>query len=411
MTPGATMEGSEGPLVGARDAVRIIWDTLAPLAPELAPLAGARGRVLAEEIVAEENVPPFDNAAMDGYAVRSEDTASAPKPLAVIGEGPAGTVFARPVGSGEALRIMTGGVVPVGCDAVVQQEWTETSVPDTVHVLRAVSPGHNIRKTGSDIAAGVGALSAGTELRPQEIGLLASLGRRFVKVSPRPVVAVLATGNELVAGAGPLGPGLIRDSNSAMLTALLEEEGCDVRLLGIARDSREELRAKIAEGLACDVLVTAGGVSVGAYDHLGEVVRELGVEIRFWKVNIRPGMPLLFGTRGRTAVFGLPGNPVSAMVTFLQFVRPALRRLKGSPSASSGVRLRAALEHELAKQDGKRHFVRGILGERDGAPVVRTTGPQVSNLLSSLGRANCLIILPEEGRTFAAGDPVEVELL
>lgn len=402
---------TERPLTDAAEAVRIIWNSLAPLSSASVALADAAGRVLAETVVAAEHVPPFDNAAMDGFALRAEDVASAPAQLAVIGESPAGAVFSRALGRGEAVRIMTGGMIPPGCDAVAQQEWTEAGASGALRVLRPVPPGHNIRKAGSDISAGADVLGAGTTLRAQEIGILASLGRRSVLVSPRPAAAVLATGNELAGGDGPLRAGAIRDSNTPMLAALLHQEMCDARILGVARDDRDELRRKIAAGLACDMLITAGGVSVGAYDHVGEVLAELGVEIRFWKVNIRPGMPLLFGTCGKTAVFGLPGNPVSAMVTFLQFVRPAIRRLTGCRTASEAVRLRAVLAQEIAKQDGKRHFVRGVLRSDGSALSVRPTGPQVSNMLTSLSLANCLIILPEEGRTFAAGASVEVELL
>jgi molybdopterin molybdotransferase len=406
-----TSPAAGGAPLAARDALRTIWEALEPLDPSPVTLGASLGRVLAEEIVSREDIPPFDNSAMDGFALRSEDASAPGATLAVVGEIPAGVLFGRPLGRGEAARIMTGAAVPPGCDAVAQQEWTESDPQGMVRVLRPVPAGHNIRRAGSDIVAGATVLSPGTVLRPQEIGLLASLGRLSVIASPRPVVAVLTTGNELVPAGAPLSPAVIRDSNAPMLAALLEEEGCEVLPLGIARDDAGDLRTALGRGLSADMLVSAGGVSVGAYDLVGETLRELGVTLRFWKVNIRPGMPLLFGTRGRTAVFGLPGNPVSAMITFLQFVRPALRRLKGGRTEAPGVRLHAALEHPLAKEDGKRHFVRGILGERNGAPVVRTTGPQVSNILSSLSLANCLIILPEEGRSYRPGDPVEVELL
>lgn len=398
-------------MLSARDAETLIWDSVEPIGASAVPVEGSQGSVLAEDVVAGEHVPPFDNAAMDGYAVRSGDVSTVPAALAVTGETIAGTAAALPLAPASAVRIMTGGVIPAGCDAVVQQEWTEPDPPGRVRVLRTTPAGHNIRKTGSDITAGTTVLRRGMTLRPQEIGLLASLGRTSVLVSRRPVVALLATGNELVDGDAPLGPGKIRNSNAPMLSALLREEGCDVQSLGIARDEAGDLRAKIGEGLGADMLVSSGGVSVGTHDLVSGVLEELGVEIRFWKVNIKPGMPLLFGMRGRTPVFGLPGNPVSTMVTFLKFVRPALRRMKGCSWAGGGIRLTAALEEPMTKQDARRHFVRGILSERDGRPSVRPTGSQVSNVLSSLVLANCLITLPEDIGSYAAGDQVEVELL
>jgi molybdopterin molybdotransferase len=395
-------------LLDAEEAVRIIHGALAPLPPVRIGLGEALGRVLAEEIVAAEPIPPFDNAAMDGYAVRAGDL---PGALRLSGSCAAGTVYPGTVNTGEAVRIMTGAAIPTGADAVVQQEWTEPATSGAVTVTRAVPAGHNIRRAGADLAAGTAALAQGTLLRPQEIGLIASVGRREILAGARPRAAVLTTGDELAAPGEPLRPGMIRDSNAPMLAALLVKEGCDVVPLGVARDDRDELRSRIAEGLGFDILVTAGGVSVGDHDHVGAARRAAGVEILFWKVNIRPGMPLLFGRRGATAVFGLPGNPVSAMVTFTQFIRPAIRRLTGAASGAGTTRLRARLAEEIVKQDAKRHFVRGILSDGEGAPAVRPAGSQVSNILTSLVRANCLIILPEEGRAFPAGTSVEVELL
>ena len=398
-------------MISARDAAEMIWGSLKPIGATDVTLLESRGRVLAEEIIASENIPSFDNAAMDGFAVRAADVAAVPAVLGVAGEIAAGSAPGGPLAPKQSARIMTGGPVPAGCDAVVQQEWTEVRAPGAVTVLRSVPAGHNIRHAGSDIAQGTTSLRLGTVLRPQEIGILASLGKHSVRVSRRPAAAVLTTGNELSESAGPLAPGMIRDSNGPMVAALLEEEGCTVRPLGIARDDRSILLEKVREGLDVDLLITSGGVSVGAYDLVGGVLRELGVEIRFWKVNIRPGMPVLFGTKGRTAVFGLPGNPVSTMVTFLKFVRPAIRRLQGCSTAGGAVRLSAVLEHEIVKQDAKRHFVRGVLSDRDGALRVRSTGSQLSNILSSLSLADCLIVLPEEVRTLGAGARVDVELL
>jgi molybdopterin molybdotransferase len=345
---------------------------------------------------------------MDGYAVRSEDRLA---PLRVVGELAAGDVPAVPVRPGEAIAIMTGAMLPEGCTAVVQQEWTELRADGTVVLLKQVTPGHNIRKAGSDIALGETALPKGTLLRPQELGLLASLGREFVTVARRPSAAILTTGSELADLRRPLTPGKIRNSNAYVLAGLVEEAGAEGRQLGIATDDPAAIGAKIAEGLRADILITSGGVSVGKFDIVATLLAEAGVRLHVAKVNIKPGMPLLFGTLGATAVFGLPGNPVSAMVTFLQFVRPALFQMLGRPSGAGRVALRARIEHEIVKTDAKRHYVRGVLSLRDGQLSVRSTGSQVSNILTSLARANCLIILPEMVERVSPDDHVEVELL
>jgi molybdopterin molybdotransferase len=371
-------------------------------------LRHALGRTLTEEIVAAEQVPPFDNAAMDGYAVRSEDL---PASLRIVGELASGDVPAIPLRTGEAMAIMTGAMVPAGCTAVVQQEWTDVRGDGTVTINKTVPPGHNIRTAGSDIPRGKSIVPSGTLLRPQELGVLASLGKEFVTVARRPEVAILTTGSELVDLRRPLPPGKIRNSNLYVLSALVEEAGGEPRELGIAKDDPAEIRAKLADGLRADLLVTSGGVSVGKFDLVPTLLAESGVRIHFSKVNIKPGMPLLFGTFGATAVFGLPGNPVSGMVTFLQFVRPALSMMLGRAASAERISLRARMEHEIVKHDGKRHYVRGVLSHRDGILTVRSTGSQVSNILTSLARANCLIILPETLERVRAEDEVEVELL
>jgi molybdopterin molybdotransferase len=348
---------------------------------------------------------------MDGYAVRHADTAHAPVTLRIAGEIAAGAAPAEPVAAGNAAAIMTGAKIPPGCTAVVQQEWTEPAGSGAVKILRTAPEGHNIRRAGADIACGTEVIAAGALLRPQEIGVLASLGHRFVTVHRRATVAILATGSEIVEPGAPLTAGRIRNSGAYTLAALARQAGAEVRYLGIARDDREELCRLLAAGLKADILVTSGGVSVGAYDFVRPVLEGLGVRLLFTKVNIKPGMPLVFGVHAGGLVFGLPGNPVSGMVTFLEFVRPALRMLMGDRSGAPLVRVRAALAETFEKHDGKRHFLRGILETRDGVPVVRTTGSQVSNILTSLARANCLIVVPEEVTALRAGELVDVELL
>ena len=398
-------------MINASEALKIILDSVQPLETISAGLEQSCGSILGEEIVAAGDIPPFDNAAMDGFAVRSEDIRKAPVSLTVAGEIAAGSTPLQPLSPGEAMSIMTGAKIPAGSDIVIQQEWTERKSDNRVTILRSADPGHNIRRAGSDIRAGTAVFAPGTLLRPQEIGVLASLGKRFVVIHRKPTAAILATGNEVVEIDKPLPDGKIRNSNAYVLSALVRQLGCPLKSLGIASDEKSDLKARINDGLRADVLITTGGVSVGKYDLVMDALKEAGVEIKFWKVNIKPGMPLLFGLRGDKPVFGLPGNPVSAMVTFLQFVRPALMRLMGQRKYAPPFRFHARLQDEIKKSDGKRHFVRGILVNVNGSIGVQTTGSQVSNILTSLSRADCLIILPEDRNQFKAGEEVEVELL
>jgi molybdopterin molybdotransferase len=397
-------------VISAADALKRILDSVVPLGTEKVPAGEARGRVLASDMVAREDVPPADVATMDGYAVRAADVANTPVTLTLLGEIPAGSSATSSLPGSGAMRIMTGAPTPGGCTAVVQKEWTEMAGPGSVTVLRPAVPGHNIRPRGTDISQGSTVLRKGTGLRPQELGVLASLGVSAVEVSARPRVCVLSTGNELVQTGASLATGKIRDSCSPLLVALAEETGCRARSLGIAGDNLQELLRGMAEGfVAADVLITSGGVSVGEYDLVGQAARELGVDIGFWKVNIKPGMPLLFGTKERSLFFGLPGNPVSAMVTFLEFVRPALRAMMAS--ADSPVRLHATLGHSIRKSDGKLHYMRGIVEPTVQDLVVRSTGLQDSGMLTSLTKANCLIIVPAETDELREGQKVEIELL
>lgn len=410
-------------MINAKEALDIILKTVQSLGTVTVSLSRSLGYALAEDIIAVEHIPSFDNTAMDGYAIRSVDVQRVPVTLEIVDEIAAGKVANVLLKSGQAMGIMTGAKVPEGADAVVQMEWTERvdEAPARlrephgrgghVKVVRSVSTGHNIRKAGGDIQKGSRVLGKGQTIRPQEIGVLASLGKQFVQ-TVRPVrVAVLATGDEVVELGKPLTEGKIRNSNAYVLQALVQECRGEFVNLGIAQDDRAELKYKIGEGLKADVLITSGGVSAGKYDLVIEVLNELGVEIKFLKVNIKPGMPLVFAVFHDHYVFGLPGNPVSTMVTFLKFVKPAVLKLMGHRVVDSGIKIHARLQHEMKKTDGKRHFVRGILEGQNGAVTVRSTGSQVSNVMSSLTRANCLIILPEEKTQFTAGDEVEVELL
>jgi molybdopterin molybdotransferase len=397
-------------MVDAREALEIILNSVGPLEKVTISIERGLGFILAEEIVSPERIPPFDNAAMDGYAIRSEDAVAVPAVLNLVGEIAAGAVPAGELRRGEAMSIMTGAKIPAGCDAVIQQEWTERVDDRHVRILRTAPSRHNIRPAGMDIQEGTTVLSGGCLLRPQELGVLASLGKRFVTVYRKPEISILTTGSELVESGKPLADGKVRNSNAVVLAALARQLGCPSSDLGIAPDEKITLKAMMTDGLRSDLLLTSGGVSVGKYDLVVEALREIGGTVKFWKVNIKPGMPLLFALCGGKPFFGLPGNPVSAMVTFLQFVRPALMRMMGS-AQTSPFRFRARIEEEIRKGDGKRHYMRAILTDGGGAFHVRTTGPQISNMLTSLSRADCLIILPEDRDHVRPGEEVEVELL
>ncbi len=398
-------------MITASDALRIISENI-PRAPLVTiSVDDALGCTLGEEIIASGNIPPFDNAAMDGYALRAEDVASVPTTLRLAGEIAAGHASSLTLFPHEAVSIMTGAPIPGGCTAVVQYEWTVRPDADHVTVLRNVPEGHNVRKQGADIADGSVALRKGTLVRPQEIGLLASLGRRYIAIHRKPRVAVLATGDELVEIDKRLLPGTIRNSNAHLLHALIRQAGCEVILSEIARDDPDELRRKVALCLQADMVVTTGGVSVGKYDLVCEAYEHNGISILFRKVKIKPGMPLVFGVRPPVVVFGLPGNPVSTMVTFLKFVRPALDLMTGRGTPGKKYQLHARLAETIVKSDGKRHYVRGVLGNDPDGLVVKPTGSQVSNVLTSMVKADCLIILEEEKSRFNAGEFVEIELM
>ncbi len=398
-------------MISAQEARRIIAESVRSIGTVTLSFEHTIGSVLAEVIVSEENIPSFDNSAMDGFAVHSEDCANVPVVLKITDELPAGISSNRKIERGECATIMTGAKIPFGCNAVIQQEWTEQINQLQVRLLRSVTAGHNIRHAGDDIKKGEEVLERGQKIRPQEVGVLASLGKQFITVYRKPTIAILATGNELVEINKPLAEGKIRNSNLYTLKSLVSELGCDVIDLGIGRDDKHELTVKLAQGLKADMLITSGGVSVGKFDFLRETLKELGVEEKFWKVNIKPGMPLFFGMFKEKPVFGLPGNPVSSFVTFIEFVKPAILQMSGSKITDETIQLKAMLENEIIKKDGKRHFVRGILENRNSTLIVRTTGTQSSNVLTSLSKANCLIHLPEERELFRAGDDVEVELL
>jgi molybdopterin molybdotransferase len=385
----------------------ILAQVAVPVPPEVLPVTRALARVLAGDVEAPFDVPPADNSAVDGYAVGSADIPTAgTRELDVVGDLAAGTVFDGPLRAGQALRIMTGAPIPAGADTVYPQEVVERAGGRVR--IGLIDKGVNVRMRGEDVEAGGIVIERGTVLRPQEIGLITSLGIWQVNVHRRPRVALLSTGDEVVEPGTPRRPGQIYDANRFTLRGSVEQCGGDVLDLGIVPDARDELSARLREAAAmADVVLTSGGVSVGVYDLVKDVLADLGT-IDFWQVAMQPGRPLAFGRIGDTTFFGLPGNPVASLLAFMLFVRPALWKLGGRRRLFPPTWQARTLE-PLRKRAGRREFKRGVLAYHDGGWQVRTTGPQGSGILSSMVAGNCLIVLEEERGDVAAGEPVTVE--
>ena len=414
-------------MISVEEALQRILSYVHVLEPEEKPLLDALGQVLAEDIVADYHIPPLDNTAMDGYAVRAADTDGAnlqnPVRLRVLGELAAGHMYTGEVSPGTAVRIMTGAPLPAGADAVVPFEDTDepsgrefgsfAKPVESVAILHAVSKGKHVRRAGEDVRAGATVLTKGMTLRPAHIGALANLGHATVNVIRRPVVAVLSTGDELVPLGEPLGPGKIHDSNSYSVAALVRQSGGVPKPLGIARDSVDDLTAKIRGGLDADMLVTSAGVSRGDYDVVKDVLAREG-QVDFWTVRMKPGKPLAFGAfpSGNRQVphIGFPGNPVSSMISFELFARPAIFKMMGK-SGWERPTLRAIAEDRISNRDGRRIFARAVVTERGGRYYASLTGPQGSGILTSMVVANALAIVPEDVSAIEPGDEVTVIML
>ena len=400
-------------MISVHDALAIVLETVTPLAGERVGLFEATGRVLAEEIHSEREVPPFNNSAMDGYAVRWEDIreASADKPaeLAVLEVIQAGAVPTQTVTSGTASKIMTGAVVPPGADTVIRIEDTEEH-DERVSIHQTNDAGANVRSQGEDIHTGQTVLEKGRVLRPADVGLLASVGRSFVLVRQRPRVAILSTGNELVEVDGSLQPGQIVNSNAYTLAAAVQEAGGLPVPLEIARDTLDETRTALNESVRHDVVLSTGGVSVGDFDFVKAAMDELGMNRLFWQVAQRPGKPLTFGLLKERLYFGLPGNPVSALVCFYLYVRPSLRRMLGYTKPFSPV-VSATLSEDIPKAKNLTEFVRCQLTQQNGQYAVRSTGTQSSGVLSSLSLGQGLIVGPQELDLLPKGMEVTVIVL
>lgn len=412
-------------MISVEEALAEILSHVRPLNPERVAILDALGRVLAEEIVSDIDIPPFDNSAMDGYAVRAADVAGAspesPVRLAVTGSVAAGYVSSGRVEPGTAIRIMTGAPLPDGADAVVPFEDTGDmdrskkarleEPASEIEVRVAVHARDNTRPAGEDMRRGEVAMSAGRVVRPQEIGVLASLGRETVLVHRRPRVAILATGDELLEIHEPLAPGKIRNSNEYTNAALVTRTGGAPIRLGIARDTQADLTDKIRQGLkqGADLFLTSGGVSVGDYDVVKDVLGTEG-EMQFWQVNMKPGKPLAFGLLpGGVPLIGLPGNPVSAMVSFEQFARPAILKMLGHQDLDKPT-VRAILDEPLTNS-GRRGFMRVVVVRRADGYHARSTGEQGSGVLTSMAKANGLAVVPEGTLRVDAGSEVVVQML
>ena len=404
-------------MLSVAEARERILSNFQTTATESISLIACASRVLAIDIAADHDLPLFDNSAMDGFAIRSEDTSASRVTLKVVADIPAGSTPKVILKAGEAARIMTGAQLPVGANAVIPVEDTDvknleagTSAPKTVSFEKAVATGKNIRPRGMDIQAGEVVLKRGQTLKPQDLGLLAMLGFANVQVYKKPRVALLSSGDELLAVDAPLESGKIRDSNSYTLAASIESAGSEVIRLGVAKDTRTSVEALFQKAINenVDFILSSAGVSVGAFDYVKEVIEANG-SLNFWRVNMRPGKPLAFGKYLDKQFIGLPGNPVSAFVGFEVFVRPVLERLSGKLGSSRRrIKVRSAEELE---SDGRESYLRAKLHEENGIQIARLTGHQGSGNLLSLVQADALLIIPAGVKCVPAGQEVEALLL
>jgi molybdopterin molybdotransferase len=400
-------------MIQVEDALNIILKETFPLGAEKVAVLESLGRVLGESVYGGRIIPPRDNSSMDGYAVREVDTQEAspsnPIILDVIEDIPAGSIPKRAIGIGQAARIMTGAPIPEGADAVVKVEDTRQT-GQRVELTVAAKKAENIRFAGEDVREGEEVIPAGTVVRPAEVGMMAALGKSFVSVYQRPVVAVIATGDELADIDDPVSSWKIVNSNAYSLTAQILQCGAVPLLMGIARDNREDLLAKFRPALRADVILSSGGVSVGDYDMVKDIMTEVGTDIEFWRVAMKPGKPLVYGRISGKPIFGLPGNPVSTMVSFEQFVRPVLLKMMGHRFLFRRT-VQAVLKEGLDKQPELTYFVRVHVERKDGGYVAVLTGEQSSGILKSMVRANGLAILPKGVRNISSGERVTVQMI
>jgi len=400
-------------MITVAEAIDQILQTINPLGLERVNILDALGRVLGEDVTAGRNIPPKDNSAMDGYALRFQDTIGAaensPVVLEVIEDIPAGVIPQKSIAAGQSARIMTGAPIPVGADAVMKMEDTEKD-KQNVKIKAEAKLGQDIRRAGEDVREGELVMPKGSIIRPAGIGMLASLGRSFISVYQRPLVAVLATGNELVDIDENPSPWKIINSNSYSIASQTLNCGALAMQIGIAKDNREDLIAKFQAAMRADIIVSSGGVSVGDYDLVKDIMQEVGSRMQFWQVAMRPGKPLAYGRAGDVPMFGLPGNPVSSMISFEQFIRPAILKMMGHRNIFRKT-VRAVLQEDIEIRKGLTHFIRALVTVTADGYAASTTGEQGSGILKSMVRANGLIVLPEDAEQVKSGTVVKVQLL
>jgi molybdopterin molybdotransferase len=393
-------------LTVAEARARIV-SAFAPLPAEQVSLANALGRVLAEPVNARLTQPPFAVSAMDGYAVRAADVAKVPVTLKLVGYAPAGRAYGSPIKPGEAVRIFTGAPLPEGADAIVIQEDTQ-STGDSVLVKEGAPAGRYVRPAGLDFRRGDPGLAAGKKLGARDIGLAAAMNHPWLQVRRRPRVAILATGDEIVMPGEPVGPNQIVSSNGLALAAFLRAAGAEPIDLGIAADNREALQRLAAGAAGADLLVTSGGASVGDHDLVQAALGDQGMAVDFWKIAMRPGKPLMFGSIGTTRVIGLPGNPVSTLICSLIFIRPALRAMLGQQDSEDGEEM-AIAGRDLAENDNRQDYLRSTLSrDGEGRLVATPFGKQDSSMQFLMQQAQCLVIRPVQGPALAKGSPVRI---
>ncbi|MBL7996608.1 molybdopterin molybdotransferase MoeA [bacterium] len=401
-------------MISVDHALRIVLETAQVLPVRSVPITECSGLVLGENVISSENIPSFDNSAMDGYAVRFIDVQNAsrenPVTLKVVDVLPAGKVSQRHLENDETIQIMTGAPLPSGADAVVMVEQTEKKNDNEVLVFSPVQKNENCRKAGDDIKAGLVVFQKGRLIKPYDVGVLASIGKSTLQIIPKPTVAILSTGDELVGMDEILPPGKIRSSNNYALRALIGKMGIAVVDLGIAKDTLKDTEEKLRSAFSADIVLTSGGVSMGEFDYVKQALEKLNVDIKFWKVKQKPGKPLVFGSYQSKLFFGLPGNPVSTIVCFELFVVPAIKKMSNVDHYMPN-RVRAISSALIPKKPGLRYFLRGVISKNDREFIVSPMDNQSSGVMSSLSYANCLIDIPEESGNIEAGQVVTAILL
>lgn len=396
-------------MLSVEEAQRQVLDETPVLGTEVVSLADALGRVIREDVRALRDVPSADNSAMDGYAIRAEDVASPPARLRVVEDVPAGRLAQRTVERGTAIRIMTGALLPAGSDCVIPVEQTDGG-SDLVEVTASLRRGANVRARGEDMRAGDVILHAGSRLGPGEIGVLASVQKETVAVGLRPTVAILSTGDEIIPIDGAWEPGKVVNSNSWSLAALARSAGALAREMGIVGDTLEATKHAIAGAASSDFILSSGGVSVGAYDFVKDALDELGAETKFWQVAMKPGKPLVLARLGERLYFGLPGNPVSCMVSFLLFIVPAIRKAMGERGTLTPPLVRATLAAPLRSRGDRRQYFRARAAAREGAIVVTPMAGQGSGQSTGMIGANAFAVVEAGTKEIAAGEAVEIVL-